>query len=51
MVFSSFIDKKNVLQNCYTELTYRKEQIIKFSNRDLTLQVTPAAGIPEAALK
>ena len=48
MVFSSFIDKKTVLQHCYTELTYRKEQIIKFRNRDLTLQITPAAGIPQA---
>ena len=48
MVFSFLIDKKTVLQHCYTELAYRKQQIIKFRNRNLTLQITPAAGISEA---
>jgi PadR family transcriptional regulator, regulatory protein AphA len=45
LVFCFLIDKPIILQHCYTELNYRKEQIAKFRGRNRTIELAPETGI------
>lgn len=51
LVFSFLIDKETVLQHCYTELNYRKEQITTFRGRDRNIPVDPASGITQTQVQ
>lgn len=46
LYFSFLLDKKTILQHCYTELNYRKEQIANYRDRDRTQQVSQESGVP-----
>jgi PadR family transcriptional regulator, regulatory protein AphA len=51
LFFSCFIDLDQVLQHCYTELNYRKEQIAKFRPRDRTAVVDASAGVSQKEIQ
>jgi len=46
LAFSCLIEPEITLKHCYTELEYRRKQIAKNRNRDLTVRIDPSAGVP-----